>query len=117
MIFPIKYLKDLYKLGARKIGVFSAPPLGCVPSQRTLVGGSKEECAKDPNEASKMFNDKLSAKLGYLNDNLLDAKVVYIDVYYPLLDLITNPNKYGNIPFSFIISKGLLFHFFFFKDI
>jgi hypothetical protein len=44
-------MKELYKLGARKIGVFSAPPLGCVPSQRTLVGGSKEECAKDPNEA------------------------------------------------------------------
>ena len=101
-------MKELYKLGARKIGVLSAPPLGCVPSQRTLVGGSKEECAKDPNEASKMFNDKLSAELGYLNDNLPDAKVVYIDVYYSLLDLITNPNKYGNIPFSFIISKGLL---------
>ncbi|GMY28218.1 GDSL esterase/lipase EXL3-like [Fagus crenata] len=89
------FVKELYKLGARKIGVLSAPPLGCVPSQRTLVGGSKEECAKDPNEASKMFNDKLSAELGYLNDNLPDAKVVYIDVYYPLLDLITNPNKYG----------------------
>jgi phospholipase/lecithinase/hemolysin len=102
-------MKELYKLGARKIGVFSAPPLGCLPSQRTLVGGSKEECAKGPNEASKMFNDKLSAELGSLNNNLSDAKVVYIDVYYPLLDLMTNPKKYGNIPFFFIIS--------FFKDI
>ena len=49
-----------------------------------------------------MFNDKLSVELGSLNNNLSDAKVVYIDVYYPLLDLMTNPKKYGNIPFFFI---------------
>ncbi|KAK7850487.1 gdsl esterase/lipase exl3, partial [Quercus suber] len=81
--------------GARRICVLSAPPLGCLPSQRTLVGGSEEECAKEPNQASQVFNDKLSRELGYLNNNLPNAKVVYIDFYNPLLDIITNPKKYG----------------------
>ncbi|KAK7850501.1 gdsl esterase/lipase exl3 [Quercus suber] len=86
---------ELYGVGARRICVLSVPPLGCLPSQRTLVGGSEEECAKEPNQASQVFNDKLSRELGYLNNNLPNAKVVYIDVYNPLLDIITNPKKYG----------------------
>ncbi|XP_030934786.1 GDSL esterase/lipase EXL3-like [Quercus lobata] len=89
------FIKELHGLGARRIGVFSAPPLGCVPSQRLLVGGSETECAKQPNQASQVFNDKLSRELGYLNNNLPNAKVVYIDVYNPILDLVTNPKKYG----------------------
>ena len=93
-----KYLKELYGVGARRICVLSVPPLGCLPSQRTLVGSSEEECAKEPNQASQVFNDKLSRKLGYLNNNLPNAKVVYIDIYNPLLDIITNPKKYGNKP-------------------
>ncbi|KAL4650242.1 hypothetical protein ACB092_01G073300 [Castanea dentata] len=75
------FIKELYGLGARRIGVFSAPPLGC--------------CAKQPNQASQVFNDKLSRELGYLNNNLPNAKVVYIDVYNLILDLVTNPKKYG----------------------
>ena len=97
-MFLTKYLKELYGVGARRIGVLSVPPLGCLPSQRTLIGGSAEECAKEPNQASQVFNDKLSRELGYLNNNLPNAKVVYIDIYSPLLDIITNPKKYGNIP-------------------
>nr|XP_023881286.1 GDSL esterase/lipase EXL3-like isoform X1 [Quercus suber] len=89
------FIKELYGVGARRICVLSAPPLGCLPSQRTLVGGSEEECAKEPNQASQVFNDKLSRELGYLNNNLPNAKVVYIDFYNPLLDIITNPKKYG----------------------
>nr|POE95067.1 gdsl esterase/lipase exl3 [Quercus suber] len=63
--------------------------------KRLLVGGSETECAKQPNQASQVFNDKLSWELGHLNNNLPNAKVVYIDVYNPILDLVTNPKKYG----------------------
>ena len=97
-IFLTKYLKELYGVGARRIWVSSVPPLGCVPSQRTLFGGLERECAKELNQASQVLNDKLSRELGYLNNNLPNAKVVYIDIYNPVLDIITNPKKYGNIP-------------------
>ncbi|XP_074378011.1 GDSL esterase/lipase EXL3-like [Apium graveolens] len=33
---------ELYNLGARRVAVFGAPPIGCVPSQRTLAGGIKQ---------------------------------------------------------------------------
>ncbi|KAH9617269.1 hypothetical protein KSS87_006895 [Heliosperma pusillum] len=32
-------IAEIYDLGARKIAVISAPPCGCLPSQRTLRGG------------------------------------------------------------------------------
>ena len=87
--------KQIYALGARRIAVFSAPPIGCVPSQRTLAGGLHRGCADKYNEAAKMFNSKLTAKLDSLNKNLPNSRIVYIDVYNPLLDLIENPENYG----------------------
>jgi phospholipase/lecithinase/hemolysin len=84
----------------------SAPPIGCVPSQRTIAGGIQRECVEKYNEAAKLFNAKLSSKIDSLNTNLPDSKMVYLDVYNPLLDLIQNPAKYGklklNIPISFL---------------
>lgn len=100
--FAHRYMKELYGLGVRRIGVFSAPPLGCLPSQKTLNGDLGIGCVDDPNEAAKLFNAKLSAELGNLNNNLPHAKVVYIDVYNPLLDIIKNPKKYGNISLFFL---------------
>ena len=90
-------IKELYALGARRIGVFSAPPIGCVPSQRTLAGGIERECADDYNVAARLFNKKLYAVLDSLQTSLPDGKFVYIDIYNPLLDVIENPQKYGII--------------------
>ncbi|KAJ4702163.1 GDSL esterase/lipase [Melia azedarach] len=89
------FLNQLHGLGARRIAVFSAPPIGCVPSQRTLAGGTERECAENYNQAALLFNKKLSAKLDSLKSSLPNSKIVYIDVYSPLLDLIQNPQKYG----------------------
>ncbi|KAJ6411976.1 hypothetical protein OIU84_005111 [Salix udensis] len=89
------FVQELYELGARRIGVFSAPPVGCVPSQRTLAGGAERECAENLNEAAKVFNSKLSKKLDSLASSLPSGRFVYLDIYNPLLDLIQNPRKYG----------------------
>ncbi|XVE69696.1 hypothetical protein DITRI_Ditri10aG0011700 [Diplodiscus trichospermus] len=90
------FVKELYALGARRIGVLSAPPIGCVPSQRTLAGGIERECADDYNVAATLFNKKLHAALDSLQTSLPDGRFVYVDVYNPLLDIIENPSKYGN---------------------
>ncbi|KAM5565185.1 GDSL esterase/lipase EXL3-like [Rosa sericea] len=89
------FLQDLYALGARRFGVFSAPPIGCVPSQRTLGGGIQRQCAEEYNDAAKLFNSKLSSNMQSLNTKLPDSRMVYIDVYTPLLDVILHPAKYG----------------------
>ncbi|KAB2628273.1 T4O12.12 [Pyrus ussuriensis x Pyrus communis] len=89
------FVKELYKLGVRRIGVFSAPPIGCVPSQRTLGGGILRGCAEEHNDAAKLFNIKLSSSLNSLSSALSGSKIIYVDVYNPLLDIILNPAKYG----------------------
>ncbi|XP_013610773.1 PREDICTED: GDSL esterase/lipase At3g43570-like isoform X3 [Brassica oleracea var. oleracea] len=62
----VKFVRELHKLGAKKIGVFSAVPVGCVPLQRTVFG-----------------------------DKELDGVILYIDVYDTLFDMIQHPSKYG----------------------
>lgn len=91
----------------RRIAVFGAPPLGCVPSQRTVGGGLLRECAEYYNEAAKLFNSKISTKLDYLLKTLPDSKPVYINIYDPLYDIIQNPTKYGNT-LKFIFKFTLL---------
>ncbi|KAI4316965.1 hypothetical protein L6164_024886 [Bauhinia variegata] len=89
------FIQEIYQLGARRIGVFSAPPIGCVPSQRTLGGGIERVCAENYNYAAKLFNSKLSRDINSLNHNLPNSRIVYIDVYNPLLDIILNYQRYG----------------------
>ncbi|CAI0435570.1 unnamed protein product [Linum tenue] len=89
------FVQEIYKLGARKIGVFSAPPIGCVPSQRTAGGGPMRVCADNSNQAAILFNSKLKSKLDSLHQMLPNSRVVYIDVYSPLLQIIQTPTKYG----------------------
>ncbi|RZB70256.1 GDSL esterase/lipase EXL1 [Glycine soja] len=89
------FFKELYGLGARRIAVFSAPPLGCLPSQRTLAGGLERKIVVNINDAAKLFNNKLSKELDSLNHNFQDSRIVYIDVYNPLFDIIINYKKYG----------------------
>lgn len=105
----LDFINKLYALGARRIGVFSAPPIGCVPSQRTLGGGLHRQCAKDYNAAAKLFNSKLVHKLNFLTNQLPNSKIIYIDVYKPLFQIIVNPKKYGKIFLNFF--KGI--HVFF----
>ncbi|ESW08099.1 hypothetical protein PHAVU_009G018200 [Phaseolus vulgaris] len=88
------FVKELYGLGARRIGVLGAPPIGCVPSQRTLAGGLERECAEEYNYAAKLFNSKLSRKLDSLS-HLPNSRIVYIDIYNPLMDIIVNYHRYG----------------------
>ncbi|XP_074276135.1 GDSL esterase/lipase EXL3-like [Silene latifolia] len=89
------FVQDLYELGARRIGVFSTPPIGCVPSQRTLAGGIFRKCAENYNNLAQVFNSKLAIKLDSLSNTLHDAKLVYIDIYTTLLDMIQHPLNYG----------------------
>ncbi|CAK9178397.1 unnamed protein product [Ilex paraguariensis] len=89
------FVQHLYGLGARKIGVFGVPPIGCVPAQRTLAGGVQRNCVENYNQAAQLFNYKLSAELKSLNSNLPQARVVYLDIYNLPLDLIYEPKKYG----------------------
>ncbi|XP_048596287.1 GDSL esterase/lipase At1g59030 [Brassica napus] len=88
-------IMELHKLGAKKIGVFSAVPVGCVPLQRTVFGGMfTRGCVKPLNDMAKQFNARLSPALESL-DKELDGVILYINVYDTLFNMIQHPSKYG----------------------
>ncbi|XP_065854918.1 GDSL esterase/lipase EXL3-like [Euphorbia lathyris] len=89
------FFMELYKVGARRIGVLGVPTIGCLPSQRTLQGGLERKCSDEGNEAARLFNSKVSSTIDYLNTHLPGAKFVYMDTYNPLLALIQYPAQYG----------------------
>ncbi|CAJ2635816.1 unnamed protein product [Trifolium pratense] len=90
-----KFVEDLYELGARRFGVFSLSPIGCVPLQRTIKGGIKRDCVEKLNEGALVFNSKLITSLVDLKKKLPDSRVVYLENFTLLHDIIVNHTKYG----------------------
>ncbi|KAL9310054.1 putative GDSL lipase/esterase, SGNH hydrolase superfamily [Arabidopsis thaliana] len=105
----VHFVRELHKLGARKIGVFSAVPVGCVPLQRTVFGGFfTRGCNQPLNNMAKQFNARLSPALDSL-DKELDGVILYINVYDTLFDMIQYPEKYGfEVADRGCCGKGLL---------
>ncbi|XAR61635.1 Triacylglycerol lipase [Bertholletia excelsa] len=95
--YATEFAKELYDMGARRIAIFGLPPIGCLPSQRTLAGGLLRECNEEYNQAAQLENGKLARGIKALNDSLHDpkARLVYVDIYNTMLDIIQNPKKYG----------------------
>ncbi|KAL3733260.1 hypothetical protein ACJRO7_022737 [Eucalyptus globulus] len=89
------FLQELHAKGARRIGVFSLTPLGCIPSMRTLAGGIKRRCAENYNQMVQLLNSKLSSELHRLNEAFPHARMVLIDIYGLVLDIVKSPRKYG----------------------
>ncbi|KAI6673474.1 hypothetical protein NL676_001380 [Syzygium grande] len=87
------FIRDLYALGGRKFALLGALPLGCLPSGRASAGAIL--CSVLANEYAQLFNTKLSSMSSSLSSELADSRIVYIDVYEPLLNLIQNPNQFG----------------------
>ncbi|KAL2485615.1 GDSL-like Lipase/Acylhydrolase superfamily protein [Abeliophyllum distichum] len=90
-----KFIQELYKLGARKIGVTTLPPLGCVPTVITIFGEDSNECVKKVNKAAISFNNKLNETSQKLQSKLSGLNLVVLDIYQPLYDLVTKPSDNG----------------------
>lgn len=98
-----KSFQQLYNLGARKIGFVGLPPIGCVPSQRTLGGGILRECEETRNQAAQLFNFKIQKEIQKIFEEFTDGgKIYYIDIFDILLDLIQRPEYYGNSTYIYI---------------
>ncbi|XP_068461957.1 GDSL esterase/lipase EXL3-like [Phaseolus vulgaris] len=89
------FLQELYKYGARKIGVLSLAPIGCVPLQRTLRGGEERNCVESVNQAAMVYNSKLSSSVVALSKSLPKARLVYLDNYSELSEFIQHHKKFG----------------------
>ncbi|RCV42774.1 hypothetical protein SETIT_9G243000v2 [Setaria italica] len=91
------FIRKLHGEGARRINIAGAPPIGCVPSQRTNAGGLERDCVSLYNQASVVLNAALEKEIKRLNGSaeLPGSVLKYIDLYTPLLDMIQRPGAYG----------------------
>ncbi|EPS71085.1 hypothetical protein M569_03672, partial [Genlisea aurea] len=89
------FIESLYSEGARRIGVNSLPPLGCLPIAKTLFGFGQPGCVSRFNSDAVSFNRKLNAAAEQLKKQLPGLKLAVFDIYKPLLDLITKPGDNG----------------------
>lgn len=91
-------MQGLYSLGARRIGVTSLPPMGCLPGAVTLFGGGSTGCVERLNNDSLTFNRKLDSAADAVKRQRPDLKLIVFDIYQPLLDLVNNPTSAGKGP-------------------
>ncbi|CAK9324664.1 unnamed protein product [Citrullus colocynthis] len=89
------FIKDIYGLGARRIGVTSLPPLGCFPVALTLFGNHQNGCVSRINTDAQAFNKKLNSAAESLKKQLPGFRIVIFDIYKPLYDVISSPSKNG----------------------
>ncbi|KAL3642644.1 hypothetical protein CASFOL_013459 [Castilleja foliolosa] len=89
------FIQSLYNVGARRFGVTSLPPTGCLPAAITLFGSGSNNCVSRLNNDAITFNNKLNATSQSLKFKLRGLKLVVFDIYHPLLDLVTKPSDSG----------------------
>ncbi|KAG5537806.1 hypothetical protein RHGRI_025049 [Rhododendron griersonianum] len=82
------FVKNLYGLGARRIGVTSLPPLGCLPAARTLFGFHERGCVSRINTDAQGFNKKINSAVSNLQKQFPELKIAVFDIFKPLYDLV-----------------------------
>lgn len=94
-----QFIKELYKLGARKISLGGLPPMGCLPLERTadFFRGEGGACNENYNKVALSFNGKLSGLVKNLNQELSGIKVVLSNPYYILKQIVEKPSAYGKL--------------------
>lgn len=94
----------MYDLGARRIGVTSLPPLGCLPAAITMFGGiGSNTCVERLNRDAVSFNTKLNNTSVNLANKLPGLKLVVFDIYNPLLNMVMKPEENGTVFLTFLL--------------
>ncbi|XP_031117565.1 GDSL esterase/lipase At1g29670-like [Ipomoea triloba] len=73
-------LRTLYALGARKVAVFGAGVLGCIPEEMETHGNGSLSCVDSVNTVVQKFNDRMKPLIDDLNANLSGAKFILINM-------------------------------------
>ncbi|KAG7037360.1 GDSL esterase/lipase, partial [Cucurbita argyrosperma subsp. argyrosperma] len=93
-----EFVRELYKLGARKMSIGGLPPMGCLPLERTssVVFGGGGECVEKYNGIAKDFNGKLMGLVEMLEKELGGIRIVLSNPFDVLSDMIDHPSYFGD---------------------
>ncbi|KAL2524300.1 GDSL esterase/lipase [Abeliophyllum distichum] len=88
-------IRTLYDYGARKVALIGVGQIGCSPNELAQNSPDGKTCVQKINSANQIFNNKLKALVDNFNNNLPNAKFIYIDAYGIFQDLIDRPSAFG----------------------
>ncbi|KAF9601752.1 hypothetical protein IFM89_022866 [Coptis chinensis] len=98
----IRVVKDLYNANVRKIICMGIGPLGCAPrllweshNSSALPNLHDKHCNNEINKFVLQYNAMLSKHLLDLNYELIDAQIIFCDVYQGMMEIISEPTRYG----------------------
>lgn len=111
------WFQGMYKIGARKFGFVTLPPLGCLPGTKILVPGNTGACFKEATQLTKMHNDRLPIFLKLIQTRLQGFKYSLHDLHTSMTQRLESPSKYGNIFSLLYINRKLTLSLTGFKQI
>ncbi|KAF8411102.1 hypothetical protein HHK36_003641 [Tetracentron sinense] len=88
-------LRTLYNYGARKVALIGVGQIGCSPNQLAQNSPDGASCVERINNANQLFNERLISLVDDLNNNLADARFIYVNPYGMFQDILANPSSYG----------------------
>ncbi|XP_022995420.1 GDSL esterase/lipase At1g71250-like isoform X1 [Cucurbita maxima] len=94
-------IRNLHEAGAKKIVCMGILPLGCTPRVLSQWRDSpaavydEQGCVKEMNELVVNYNELMEKQIVMLNAQLGDARMVFCDAYKGMMEIISNPRRYG----------------------
>lgn len=81
--------------------------MGCLPIQLTskIRRGAIRTCIESENKDAVLYNEKLQKLLPAIEASLPGSKIVYANVYDPMMDMFQNPTKYGMFMIDLLLSQ------------
>ncbi|XVE50081.1 hypothetical protein DITRI_Ditri01bG0132600 [Diplodiscus trichospermus] len=89
------YIDQIYRLGARRIALFSLGPVGCVPARALLPGAPTNRCYGKMNAMVKKYNKGLESLVNDIPIRHPGAIGVYGAVYDVVQRFRAIPTRYG----------------------
>lgn len=91
-----KLVDEIYKLGARRIALFSLGPVGCVPARALLPDAPTDRCFEKMNLMVRKYNMGLEAIVKNVPVKYAGTTAVFGAVYDVVQRFRAFPARYGN---------------------
>ncbi|CAJ2657809.1 unnamed protein product [Trifolium pratense] len=89
-------IKGIYDLGGRKFGIINQPSMGCFPTIKAYVNGTKlGSCLEEFSAIAEVHNTMLSVELQKLKKQIKGFKYSYFNLFDLSFEVINNPSKFG----------------------
>ncbi|KAL7183218.1 hypothetical protein ACSBR1_041827 [Camellia fascicularis] len=88
-------IKNLYNANVRKVVVMGLPPIGCAPYYLWSYQSENGECVQMINDMILELNFVLRYIVEELSQELIDADIIFCDVFEASMDIIKNNDHYG----------------------